>query len=156
MEYDTPEAVSSPLQCLDSPSPSPGRCAHDDHERLAAVLKALGDLLQAVQAVASLNGTELAWRKILVREDREDRDVKQYNKENGIETPERESRPPRRERRPPQQQQNGPREERAPRPERRAAASSGLQVPTLRPALQISIYIVLDTVKRATQKHWRF
>lgn len=31
------------------------------------------------------NGHELEGRKILVREDREDRDVKQFNKENGIE-----------------------------------------------------------------------
>ena len=35
----------------------------------------------------AFNGEEMAGRKILVREDREDRDVKQYNKENGIERP---------------------------------------------------------------------
>jgi hypothetical protein len=35
--------------------------------------------------VNTFNGTELAGRKILVREDREDRDVKQFNRENGIE-----------------------------------------------------------------------
>ena len=35
----------------------------------------------------TFNGTDLAGRKIMVREDREDRDVKQYNRENGIETP---------------------------------------------------------------------
>ena len=35
----------------------------------------------------AFNGEEIAGRKILVREDREDRDVKQYNKENGIERP---------------------------------------------------------------------
>ena len=35
----------------------------------------------------AFNGEEIAGRKILVREDREDRDVKQYNRENGIERP---------------------------------------------------------------------
>ena len=40
---------------------------------------------QAVQAVETLNGTELGGRKMLVREDREDRDVKQYNRDNGLE-----------------------------------------------------------------------
>ena len=85
--------------------------------------------MQAVTAVQTFNGTELAGRKILVREDREDRDVKQYNKDNGIETPEREFRPPRRERRP---RESRPREEGAPRGERRGQenASSGLQVGT--------------------------
>ncbi len=43
--------------------------------------------VQAVEAVNAFNGEEIAGRKILVREDREDRDVKQYNKENGIERP---------------------------------------------------------------------
>ena len=43
--------------------------------------------MQAVEAVNAFNGEEIAGRKILVREDREDRDVKQYNKENGIERP---------------------------------------------------------------------
>lgn len=33
----------------------------------------------------TLNGVELGGRKILVREDREDRDVKQYNRDNGLE-----------------------------------------------------------------------
>eukprot|EP00891_Asterochloris_glomerata_P003571 jgi/Astpho2/3571/Aster-06479 len=42
---------------------------------------------EAVSAVNTFNGTDLAGRKIMVREDREDRDVKQYNRENGIETP---------------------------------------------------------------------
>jgi RNA recognition motif-containing protein len=42
---------------------------------------------EAVNAVNSFNGFELAGRKIMVREDREDRDVKQYNRENGIEAP---------------------------------------------------------------------
>ena len=46
----------------------------------------------------TFNGEEVAGRKILVREDREDRDVKQYNKENGIERPDT-ARPPRRARR---------------------------------------------------------
>ena len=36
--------------------------------------------LQAVAAVNTFNGTDLAGRKIMVREDREDRDVKQYNR----------------------------------------------------------------------------
>ncbi|KAK9811555.1 hypothetical protein WJX72_005817 [[Myrmecia] bisecta] len=39
---------------------------------------------EAVKAVNTFNGSELAGRKILVREDREDRDVKQFNEENGI------------------------------------------------------------------------
>lgn len=43
--------------------------------------------VQAVEAVNAFNGEEMAGRKIVVREDREDRDVKQYNKENGIERP---------------------------------------------------------------------
>ena len=38
-----------------------------------------------MQAVQTLNGVELGGRKILVREDREDRDVKQYNRDNGLE-----------------------------------------------------------------------
>lgn len=54
-------------------------------------------VFQAVKAVNELNGMELSGRKILVREDREDRDVKQYNKDNGIAAP---PRPPRREPRP--------------------------------------------------------
>ncbi len=53
---------------------------------------------QAVAAVNTFNGEEIAGRKILVREDREDRDVKQYNKDHGIERPEG-ARPPRRSRR---------------------------------------------------------
>ena len=83
--------------------------------------------MQAVAAVQTFNGTELAGRKILVREDREDRDVKQYNKDNNIETPEREFRPPRRERRP---RENRQRDDGPPRGERRGqeSASSGLQV----------------------------
>ena len=43
--------------------------------------------IQAVAAVNAFNGEEMAGRKILVREDREDRDVKQYNRENNIERP---------------------------------------------------------------------
>ena len=94
------------------------------------------DWVQAVSAVQTFNGTELAGRKILVREDREDRDVKQYNKDNGIETPEREFRPPRRERRP--RENRPPREDGAPRHERRTqeSASSGLQVRLLAQSLQ--------------------
>ncbi|KAL6774212.1 GBP1 [Auxenochlorella protothecoides x Auxenochlorella symbiontica] len=42
---------------------------------------------EAVAAISTLNGTDLGGRTILVREDREDRDVKQYNAENGIEAP---------------------------------------------------------------------
>ena len=41
----------------------------------AAILTA-----QAVRAVETLNGTDLGGRKILVREDREDKDVKNYNR----------------------------------------------------------------------------
>lgn len=37
-------------------------------------------VIQAVTAVNTFNGTDLAGRKIMVREDREDRDVKQYNR----------------------------------------------------------------------------
>ncbi|KAL3157351.1 hypothetical protein ABBQ32_011834 [Trebouxia sp. C0010 RCD-2024] len=42
---------------------------------------------EAVTAVNTFNGTDLAGRKIMVREDREDRDVKQYNRDNGIDVP---------------------------------------------------------------------
>ena len=38
-------------------------------------------------AVNAFKDKEMAGRKIFVREDREDRDVKQYNKDNGIERP---------------------------------------------------------------------
>ena len=72
--------------------------------------------MQAVKAVAEFNGTDLAGRKILVREDREDRDVKQYNKDNNIPAEERPERPPRRERRPPRE-----------RPAEANQNSSGLQ-----------------------------
>jgi len=74
--------------------------------------------VQAVEAVNKYNGQELAGRKLLVREDREDRDVKQYNRENGIERPEG-ARPPHEEGRPPKRE-GGP-------PERQGE-SSGLQV----------------------------
>lgn len=95
-----------------------------DHKRKGAA----GAHLQAVQAVNTFNGEEIAGRKILVREDREDRDVKQYNKDHGIERPEG-ARPPRRGRRgAAQQSQRGPKDtngetEGAPVPE-----PSGLQV----------------------------
>lgn len=46
---------------------------------------------QAAAAVNTLNGTELGGRPISVREDREDRDIKDYQRENGIERP---ARPP--------------------------------------------------------------
>lgn len=42
---------------------------------------------EAVHAVNTLNGIELHGRKMMVREDREDRDVKQYNQENGLRSP---------------------------------------------------------------------
>ncbi|KAK9822639.1 hypothetical protein WJX81_002257 [Elliptochloris bilobata] len=87
---------------------------------------------QAVAAVNKYNGQELAGRKMLVREDREDRDVKQYNRENGIERPEG-TRPPRRPRRSeggPSAQQ--PAEGRPPKreggPPERQGESSGLQI----------------------------
>jgi len=75
---------------------------------------------EAVKAVNELNGMEVAGRKILVREDREDRDVKQYNKDNGIAPP---ARPPRRERAPP-----GPRRDAPPMHADIPEVSSGLQV----------------------------
>ena len=74
--------------------------------------------VQAVHAVNTLNGTDLSGRKILVREDREDRDVKQFNKENGIENEEAAPRP-RRPRRPPVQ--------RAPRQQQDAPAEGGAE-----------------------------
>lgn len=40
--------------------------------------------IQAVTAVNTFNGTDLAGRKIMVREDREDRDVKQYNRQAAL------------------------------------------------------------------------
>lgn len=40
---------------------------------------------EAVRAINELNGIELGGRTIIVREDREDRDVKVFNQENGIE-----------------------------------------------------------------------
>jgi len=43
--------------------------------------------MQAVTAINTISGTELGGRTILVREDREDRDVKLYNEENGIVAP---------------------------------------------------------------------
>ena len=55
----------------------PGACCWPSAQNVCGV--------QAVKAVESFNGTDLAGRKILVREDREDRDVKNYNRENGIE-----------------------------------------------------------------------
>ncbi|CAL8469327.1 g8868 [Coccomyxa elongata] len=64
---------------------------------------------EAVAAVNTFNGEEIAGRKILVREDREDRDVKQYNRDHGIERPEG-GRPPRRSRRPAQQSQRSPKD----------------------------------------------
>lgn len=44
------------------------------------LLEGLVICCQAVAAVNIFNGEEIAGRKILVREDREDRDVKQYNR----------------------------------------------------------------------------
>lgn len=48
---------------------------------------------EAIKAVQELNGTELGGRRIAVREDREDRDVKQFIEGEGGENG---SRPPRR------------------------------------------------------------
>ncbi|KAK2077604.1 hypothetical protein QBZ16_004449 [Prototheca wickerhamii] len=50
---------------------------------------------EAVEAISTLNGSELGGRNIMVREDREDRDVKQYNAENGIAPPPQAPRAPR-------------------------------------------------------------
>ena len=50
---------------------------------------------QALNAVGKFNGTELAGRNIIVREDREDRDLKDYNRQNGVESTKR---PPKKER----------------------------------------------------------
>ncbi len=72
-------------------------------------------------AISTLNGADLAGRKLLVREDREDRDVRAARGEGGAEG-EGGERPPRRERPPPR-----PRAPRPPR-EERPEASSGLQV----------------------------
>ena len=75
---------------------------------------------EALAAIAALNGAELDGRKLLVREDREDRDVKAHHA-GGAEG-ERRERPPRRDGpRPPRADRGPPRD---PRPE----ASSGLQV----------------------------
>lgn len=89
---------------------------------------------EAVEAISTLNGTELGGRNIMVREDREDRDVKQYNEENGIAPPpgSRGPRPGRGGR----GRGRGPRPEAAAAPEQTAAAaapesepvSSGLQI----------------------------
>ena len=46
----------------------------------ASVSSVPASLAQAVRAVETLNGTDLGGRKILVREDREDKDVKNYNR----------------------------------------------------------------------------
>lgn len=40
---------------------------------------------QALKAVQSMNGVELGGRPMMVREDREDRDVKNYQNESGRE-----------------------------------------------------------------------
>ncbi|XRB13561.1 RRM domain-containing protein [Pseudoscourfieldia marina] len=50
---------------------------------------------QALNAVGKFNGTELAGLNIIVREDREDRDLKDYNRQNGVESTKR---PPKKER----------------------------------------------------------
>jgi len=50
---------------------------------------------QAIQAVNTLNGVDLGGRRISVREDREDRDVKQYAAEDGAAAAPRPPRPPR-------------------------------------------------------------
>lgn len=81
------------------------------------------DPQEAVEAVNSLNGTDLGGRKVLVREDREDRDVKEYNRENGVEPRER---PPRAPRAPGGGGRGGGRGRGPPPP--REGQSSGLQV----------------------------
>ncbi len=43
-------------------------------------MRSRADDIQAVRAVETLNGVDLGGRKILVREDREDKDVKNYNR----------------------------------------------------------------------------
>ena len=48
--------------------------------RPSRVMCACADNVQAVRAVETLNGVDLGGRKILVREDREDKDVKNYNR----------------------------------------------------------------------------
>ncbi|GAX82342.1 hypothetical protein CEUSTIGMA_g9771.t1 [Chlamydomonas eustigma] len=58
---------------------------------------------EALAAINTQNGTDLAGRRILVREDREDRDVKQYAPEDGSPAPvkaPRAARPPREPREP--------------------------------------------------------
>lgn len=81
---------------------------------------------QASVACKTMNGTDLAGRTIMVREDREDRDVKV----DGEAAPKREPRAPRPPREPREYVPREPRErrERAPRPPRDTSGSSGLQV----------------------------
>ena len=47
---------------------------------VASLLRQVSCLWQAVSAVQALNGSDLGGRAILVREDREDKDVKNYNR----------------------------------------------------------------------------
>ena len=99
VEFETPEEVRrrsrtdlSPVHCpsrvasLEAPECSPDSFKMPFRLLCGPALKhVLGGHTQAVQAVNTLNGTELGGRKLLVREDREDRDVKQYNRDNGLE-----------------------------------------------------------------------
>lgn len=66
------EPSRRPIRALNSSS-----CA----DLLARPCPCLPAAPQAVTAINTLNGTELGGRTILVREDREDRDVKQYNEQ---------------------------------------------------------------------------
>lgn len=72
--------------------------------------------LQALEAINTLNGTDLGGRPMLVREDREDRDVKQATGEEGVPRAPRAPRAPR-----------GGRGGRGPK-EEKTGESSGLQV----------------------------
>ena len=83
VEFESPEEVndaqtdSSELQISQLFAKSQ-TCDKIDAKSLASLTRKCS--LQAVAAVNTFNGTDLAGRKIMVREDREDRDVKQYNR----------------------------------------------------------------------------
>ena len=99
MEFETPEEVSPCSPCSAAPhvveaqawesraQPVLPGCSTQRLDMPACAEAGTCCCMQAVSAVNTFNGTDLAGRKIMVREDREDRDVKQYNRENGIETP---------------------------------------------------------------------
>ncbi|KAJ9523440.1 hypothetical protein QJQ45_005336 [Haematococcus lacustris] len=63
---------------------TPDEHSHVDSSRkrtadMEATIVTMMSTMQAAAAINSLNGADLAGRRILVREDREDRDIKQYN-----------------------------------------------------------------------------